>query len=260
MADSGNKRNFRIIDGSDDNFFVKRPEVFKTAAAAGDNQDVRPGNGAAARQGIEASDGCGDFFGGSFALYGGWPDNNAAGKAVANAVNNVTNDGAAGRGDDADDVRQKGNGFFVRRVEQAFGGKFLFSFIQKFEQRAGTGDFHLFDYQLIRGFAGKSSYFAGGDDFHAVFGFETETGGGSFPDNGGKNRVRIFQRQIPMAGIGTFGAENFASDFNPVKSGFDKFFYFKRYFADRVFGQLRGLLFRQVEKVFHHQSSKRFLA
>ena len=143
MADGGNKRNFRIIDGSDDNFFVKRPEVFKTAAAAGDNQDVRPGNGAAARQGIEAFDGCGDFFGGSFALYGGRPDNNAAGKAVANAVNNVTNDGAAGRGDNADDVRQKGNGFFVRRVEQAFGGKFLFSFFQKFEQRAGTGKTYL---------------------------------------------------------------------------------------------------------------------
>ena len=37
VADGGNKRNFRIIDGSDDNFFVKRPEVFKTAAAAGDD-------------------------------------------------------------------------------------------------------------------------------------------------------------------------------------------------------------------------------
>lgn len=73
-----------------------------------------------------------------------------AGKTVGNAMNNITDDGAAGRSDDADGVGQKRDFLFMCLVKQSFGGKFLFAFFQQFEQGAGAGDFQAVNDQLVR--------------------------------------------------------------------------------------------------------------
>lgn len=65
--------------------------------------------------------------------------------------------------------------------------------------------------------AGKSGDFPGGDYFKSVFGFEGQTRGHSFPDDGRKQGVFIFQRQVPMTGISPFAAENLTFDADAVK-------------------------------------------
>ena len=150
-------------------------------------------------------------------------------------MDDVADDGAGRAGNHADNPRQKGNRFFVRRIKQSFGGEFLFALFQQLQQGAGAGNFHLLDYQLVAAFAGKSGDASGGDDFEAVFGFDFETGGHAFPADGGKVGVFVFERKVIMSGIRSFAAEDFASDAYAGKGVFHCAFNGERNFADGIF-------------------------
>ena len=84
-------------------------------------------------------------------------------------MDNVADNRAGGAGDNADRTRKIWDFFLMGGVKQAFGGKFLFAFFQKFEQGAGSGHFQLLNHQLVTAFAGKSGNAAGGNDFQSVF-------------------------------------------------------------------------------------------
>ena len=77
-----------------DNFFIEAPEILQRAAAARYNQNIRTRNIAARRQGIEAADRFGDLFFCAPALHQRGPDNDVAGKALAQTVENIADDRA----------------------------------------------------------------------------------------------------------------------------------------------------------------------
>jgi hypothetical protein len=72
----------------------------------------------------------GDFARGLVALDGDGPHQHGAREAVAQAMENVANDRAGGRGNYADHGRQIRQRLFVRVVEQALGGEFLAAFFE----------------------------------------------------------------------------------------------------------------------------------
>ena len=86
---------------------VERPQIFERAAAARDDDQIGPRQRAASRQRVEAADGVGDFGGGRLALHPHRPHQDAARKAVGEAMQDVADDGAGRRRDDADHLRQK---------------------------------------------------------------------------------------------------------------------------------------------------------
>ena len=92
-------------------------------------------------------------------------------KPVAHPVDNIADDGAGSRSHHPDAAGQKGQGLFMRGIKQSFGGKSFFAFFQQLEQCTGAGNFHGFDNQLIRRFAGKGGNFSGGNHLKSVFRF-----------------------------------------------------------------------------------------
>ena len=79
------------------------------------------------------------------------PHQHVAGEAVGEAMQDVADHRAGGRGDDADDARQIGQRLLARRVEQAFGGEHLLALLEQRHERADAGGLELVDDDLIFG-------------------------------------------------------------------------------------------------------------
>jgi hypothetical protein len=95
---------------------VEAGEVFDGAAAAGDEDEVDFSGW------VEPADAGGDGAGARWALHGGGVDEEVeAGVAAADDGDDVADDGAGGRGDDADAVREGGQRALAGGVEEAFG-------------------------------------------------------------------------------------------------------------------------------------------
>ena len=103
------------------------------------------------RHGVEARDGGGHFGRAGLALHAHRPDQHMAREAVIQAVQDVADHGARGRGDDADDLRQIGNGLLARRIEQALGGELLLALFQQRHQRADARRLDVLDDDLVVG-------------------------------------------------------------------------------------------------------------
>ena len=115
VPDAGDQRDRRCRRRADHDLLVEGPEVLEGAAAAGDDDHVRPRHRPAARQRVEAGDRSRDFGGRGLALHPHRPDDDAAGEAVGEAVEDVADHGAGRRGDDADDARQEGQRLLALR-------------------------------------------------------------------------------------------------------------------------------------------------
>uniref|UniRef100_A0A0N4Z692 Nitrite reductase n=1 Tax=Parastrongyloides trichosuri TaxID=131310 RepID=A0A0N4Z692_PARTI len=99
---------------------VERPEVLDRAAAARDDQQVRAGDRPVRRHLVEAADGVGHLAAGGVALNHHRPDDDAAGPALGDAVQDVADHRAGRAGDDADGRGEGRQGLLLRRIEQAF--------------------------------------------------------------------------------------------------------------------------------------------
>ena len=98
-------------------------------------------------------------------------------------MEDVADDRAGRRSDDADDSRQERQLALARFGEQPFGGQRLAPPLEQGEQRSFAGQLHLVDDDLIFGPAGISGELAGGDDLGAVFGPEGQRAGAGPPDH-----------------------------------------------------------------------------
>ena len=123
VPDRGDQRDHARGHGPHHDLLVERPQVLERAAAARDDEEVGPADRPVQRQRVEAMDGGGDLLGGAVALHPHRPHDHVAREAVGEPVQDVADDGAGRRGDDADQLRQERQQLLARGVEQAFGGE-----------------------------------------------------------------------------------------------------------------------------------------
>ncbi len=120
VADGGDDGELRGGDGAGEGLVVEAGEVFEGASAAGDEDEVdvvMPG-GWRLNQRMPAATLAGQLR----ALHDGGVDEEVeAGVAAADDGDDVADDGAGGRGDDADAAREGGRGRLRAAVEEAFG-------------------------------------------------------------------------------------------------------------------------------------------
>src|SRR5439155_9134631 len=120
VADAGDNGDRAGVNGAGDDLFVEGPELLDGAAAAGDDDGVD------APDAVELADGLGDADRRLCALDGrGREDDFGEGPAAGEDVRDVMEDGAGGRGNDADAGGEAGQGAFAGLVEKAVGGELL---------------------------------------------------------------------------------------------------------------------------------------
>ena len=95
------------------------------------------------------------------ALHPHRPHQHVAGKAVAEAMQDVADHRAGRRGDHADDARQIGQRPLARVGEQALGGEHLLALLEQRHQRADAGRLQLVDDDLVFRLAGIGGDAAG---------------------------------------------------------------------------------------------------
>ena len=237
MADGADQGDAAGAGGAEHDFLVEGHEVFEAAAAAGDDEDVRPGD-CAGRQAVHAGDGGGDALGGAFALDGDGPEQDRAGEAPGDGRHDVVQHGAAGRGDDADGVRQHGQGAFGGGVEQAFGGEALAQHFDAGEECAGAGVVQAVDHQLVFGAVSVGRDLAGGDDFNAVLGLQAEAREGGFPDDGADLAALVLEAEIGVAAAVELELGDFAADADAAEMAFERALDGAGEFRDGVFGDV----------------------
>ena len=184
MAYGGNQRDHAVGGGTNDDFFVKAPEVFERAATTRDDQKIGAWDSACFGQRVEALNGVGNFCCTGFALDADGPHQNMTREAIGQAMQNIADNGTGWRSDHADDGRQKRQELFARVREQAFGGEPLTALLQLREQSADTGGLKRFNHDLIARFTCKGRDLAGGYDFHAIFGAKFDAAEHALPHHG----------------------------------------------------------------------------
>ncbi len=200
VADGGNERDHAVRRGADHDLLVERPQVLQRAAAARDDQQIRPADAPAFGQRVEAVDGGRDLLGRAFALHLHRPDDDVAREAVGQAMQDVADHRARGRRDDADRLRQIGNELLARFVEQAFGGELALALLKERHQRAEARGLQRLDDDLIFGRSGEGRELAGGNDLEAFFHLEAHAAEHALPDHGFQNGLVVLQAKIDVAG------------------------------------------------------------
>ena len=179
---------------------VEAPQVLDRAAAPRHDQQVGAGDGAVPGHGVEAANGVPDLATGGVALDHDWPDDDPAGPALGDPVQDVANDGAGRAGDNADRARIEGDGRLAGRIEQALARQFDLQPFELGQEGAGAGRLHRFDHDLVRRPRRVGGDLAGDDDLEACLRLDAEAARRAFPDHAVDSRLVVLQRQIDVAG------------------------------------------------------------
>ena len=241
VADGGDERDGAGGGGAHHRFVGEGQQVLDRTAAARDDEDVRARDRAAGFERVEAGDGGGDLRRRALPLHGDRPDEDAAREAIGEAVENVADDRADRRGDDADHLRQMRQRLFAGGVEEAFGGEPGAPFLQHLHDRADAGEFEPLDDDLIRRFARIGGEAAGGDDLHPLLRLHLQLGIGAAPDDGVDLRALVLQREIGVArGMDAAKARDLAAHPDIAEAVLDGALQRLREFADGEFQRVRG--------------------
>ncbi len=200
MADGGDHRNAGGGDGAGQRLVIEPPKILEAAAAARHDQQVGLRYGAILRQCVEAVDGGGHFGACRFALHPHRPDQHMQRKPVLDPVDDVADDRACRRGDDADDARHERQQAFAAGIEQAFGLQPALALFQQCHQRPGAGRLQIVDDDLVGGLSGIGGEPAGGDHLHAFLGAELQPAHRGLPDHGVEPCAVVLEAEIGMAG------------------------------------------------------------
>jgi hypothetical protein len=133
----GDQRDDAFRRGAHHRLLVEAPEVLEAPAATRHDQDVGPRDRPALRQRVEAPDGARHLRRAGRALHRDGPDQHVARKPVAQAVQDIADHRARGRGHDADHLRQEGQRLLPPLVEQSLLGQRRAPPLQHRHQRAG---------------------------------------------------------------------------------------------------------------------------
>ena len=120
--------------------------------------------------------------------------------AVGQAVQDVADDGAGRRGDDADDTRQIGRELLATGLEQPLGGELALALFEQRHQCAGPGWLQRVDDDLVLGGVGVGGDLATGDHLHAFFRLEAQLAEHAAPDHRLDAGVLVLQRKVGVTG------------------------------------------------------------
>ena len=142
-----------------------------------------------------------DFGGGGFALNGdGVEQHVEAGVAAGDDVEEVADDGAGGRGDDADGAGKGGQRALAVGVEEALGLEALLELLEGQLQRAGADGLHGLGDQLHLAALLVDADAAAHQHVQAVFGAEAEQHGLAAEEHDGELGVGVLEREVDVAG------------------------------------------------------------
>ena len=241
VADGGDQRDFGGGRRAHHRLVVEAPEIFQAAAAPRHDDDVRAGHLALIAQRIEARYRRGDLIARAFALHLYRPDEDMNREAVGDPVTDVADDGAGGRGDDADDARQEGQGLLARLREQSLGLQHLAPFVEERHQGSGARRPDVLDDDLIFGRARIGGQAPRRDDFEPFFRLEGQFGEGCAPDDGIDPRLVVLQGEIGMArGMGAAIARHLAAKAHMAEGILDRALQSAGDFRHREFGDIGG--------------------
>ena len=243
VTDGGDERNVRGSRGTHHDLLVEAPQILQAAAAARHDQQVRPRDRATGRQRIEAGDRRRHLRRAGLALDAHRPEQHAGRKPVGEAVQDVADDRAGRRGDDADDARQVGQGALACLGEQTLRGERLAAGFEQRHQRADAGRLQRLDDDLVFRLAGERGELAGRHHFDAFFRLELEPWQRHAPDDGFQPRLVVLQREIAMArGMDAAEAGNLAAHPHIAIGILDRALQRGGYLGDGVFGDIgRGV-------------------
>ena len=221
VADGGDHGNLGGGDGAGDALGVEGGQVFKRAAAAGDDDDVDQSLAVGAG-GVEAGDGGFDFSGGGVALHAGGADRTLRPawrrptiwrkSRMTAPVGEVTMPTVRGNA---------GSGRLRSGVEEAFGLEALLELLEGELERAGADRLQGFGDKLHLAALLVDADAAAGKDVQAVFRAEAEQRGLAAKEDDGKLGVGIFQGEVNVAGGRRAQVGDFALDPNVGVLGFD---------------------------------------
>src|SRR5690606_11416603 len=164
--------------------------------------------------------------------------NHSARKAFAQAMEDVADDGASWRSDDADGAREIRDRLLALAREETFALQLLLELFELRQQRADAGGRHAFADQLILRAARISGEPALGDDFETLFRLEAKLLDVGLPHHSGDGRAFVLEIDIEVAGLGDQHAAEFAAHANAVEVRLHRALYRLREFADRKLGQI----------------------
>ena len=196
VPDGRDDRNGASRDRAHRRLLVEAPQVLERAAAAGHDQDVRPRRRSLRSKRVEAVDRRRDLGRRGLALHADRPHDDADRETVLEPMQNVADDRAGGRGDDAHDPRHERNLALARGVEQPLVGELLPPRLEQRHQRAGAGELELLDDDLIARLAGKRREASGRDDLEAFLGLDLHADEGSSPDDRVEPRAGVLQAEV----------------------------------------------------------------
>ena len=199
MPDGADQRNVRPRRRPHDDLFVKAPKILQRPAAPRHNQHIGARDRPAGGNCVETLDRRRNLRGAVLPLHSHRPDQHMARKAVTQAVQNVPDHRATGRGHHPNDARQIGDRLFSPRIEQPFGPQRGLALFQHRHQRARACRGHILDNQLILRLAGKGGHPPGGDNLHPLLRADLHPRDLPFPAYRGNHRTVVLEVKIQMA-------------------------------------------------------------
>ena len=195
VANGGNDGKLGFENGFGEELGVEGGEVFERTTAAGNDDDV---DGAGA---VEVGDAGGDFGGSGLTLNECRVERNVqAGVPAIDDVDEVADDGASRRCDDADTAREGGQGFLVRGIEETAGVKTLAELLEGDLQRACTDRLEEFGNELHLAALLVDGNFAAEQDVKAIRGTKAQQRCLLAEEDGGELGVTVLQREVDVAG------------------------------------------------------------
>ncbi len=231
-------------NGARDGFFVERPEIFERTAAARDDSDLRPASAA------EVFEAAANVFDGAGALHTRGEEADVKSREAARKdFDEIANDGAFGRGHDADAEGKARQRPFSRGFEKAFFEEFLFELFKGELKRALALRLDGFDDELVFAALFVDIDAAAHEDLHAVLRLEFQAPVRELPADAFDLRVGVLKREVAVAAGHELRAGDFAGDPDvgeaAVERGADAVAQFAQG-EDAAFGdEAEGVLFHQ---------------
>jgi hypothetical protein len=160
------------------------------------------------------------------------------GKPVAQAVQDIADHRARGRGHDADHLRQEGQRLLPALVEQSLGGQRGAAALQHRHQRTGPGGDKVLDHQLVFRLAGEGGQPPGRDHFHPLLRGVCQARRDPFPDDRGQDAAVILEVQIDMPRARQRQTPDLAAHANAGEGAFDRAFHRARDFRNGELGRV----------------------
>ncbi len=208
VADRRDDGELRRGNGAGEGFVVEAGEVFDGAAAAGDEDEV-----GLLGMLIEEADAGGDGAGAFGALHEGGVDQQVeAGVAAADDFDDVVENSAGGRGDDADAAGEGWELALPGGVEEALGFELVAELLVGKLQSAGAAGLDGFCDQLQLAARLVDRDAAANEDSQSVLRTKAEKLGLAAEEDDGKLRIAVLEREVDVAGGGWAAVGDLARD------------------------------------------------